>query len=299
MSGTERPSTLMGAGWRPRARSHRDEIAGICGVASEVAPLRDVLLAWPPDSLAYDEPPGAWLMDERPDLPKIRRQAEAVAAAYEAEGIRVHWIRGDAPPNVIFARDLFAMTPDGAVVARMAAEQRAGEERAAAAALAAMGVPIVATPRGKATLEGADVLWMGGRVLVGTGRRTNAAGAQAVRNAVDVEVVEVEVPETAQHLLGALVPLREDLVLTVNATPGIRAALGDVREIALDSMEVRERRAANLVTMRPGVVIMPAGCPETRGVLEGEGIRCVEVDVSEYVKAAGALGCLTGIVCRA
>jgi N-dimethylarginine dimethylaminohydrolase len=43
---------------------------------------------------------------------------------------------------------------------------------------------------------------------------------------------------------------------------------------------------------------MPARCPRTRAIYEAHGIECFEVDVSEYIKAAGALGCLTGILRR-
>jgi len=280
---------------------------GRFGGACEVAPLREVLLTWPGEELRYVEEPAAWLMDGRPDLARLQAQAEAVAAAFEAEGVRVHWLRPRRrpPPNLIFARDLFFMTPEGAVLARMAAGQRAGEEAFAAEALAGLHVPILATPTGTATFEGADALWLdAAHVLVGTGRRTNAAGLALLRGVLGeqgVQVVQVEVPATSQHLLGALVFVAPGRALTLRPTPSITAALAahGVEVLAVPvSEEVLRRRAVNLVCLGPDRVLMPAGCPQTRAWLEAQGLDCREVEVGEYVLAAGALGCLTGILRR-
>ena len=223
--GTELPSTLMGAGWRGRAASHAEEIAEgriwrPYGVRSAFAPLTAVLLTWPGDELAYDAPPNDMLMARRPDLSLMRVQAESIAAAYAAAGAAVHLIRptANAPPNLVFACDLFFMTPEGAILGRMAAEQRAAEPRLCAAALAEVGVALLATPRGRATFEGADALWLApDRVLVGVGKRTNEAGFQLVRAVLaemGVTALAVDLPSTVQHLLGCVNPIDHDLVVS-------------------------------------------------------------------------------------
>jgi len=43
---------------------------------------------------------------------------------------------------------------------------------------------------------------------------------------------------------------------------------------------------------------MPAGCPRTRPVYQAAGIECVEVEIGELRKAAGGMGCLTGVLSR-
>src|SRR5204863_9166868 len=128
-----------------------------CGYRSEVAPLREVLLGWPPDSLGDIADPAGQLMTARIDLGVLRAQAEEVAEAYWRHGVEVLVAApgGDVPPNFVFMRDLFFMTPAGAVLARTASAQRAGEERYAARALADAGYPILATVAGTATFEGA------------------------------------------------------------------------------------------------------------------------------------------------
>ena len=44
---------------------------------------------------------------------------------------------------------------------------------------------------------------------------------------------------------------------------------------------------------------MVAGVPLVQGFYEDLGITCVTVEVDELVKAAGAIGCLTGVLHRA
>lgn len=310
---TERSSTLKGAGWQARGLSHREEVAAgrawaAIGVESEVARLRRVLLTRPGPGLAYSEPPSDWLMAERPELEAMAAEAEAIAAAYARNGVAVEWIEpgAAAPPNLVFARDLFFMTPEGAVLSRMAARQRAGEERFAAAALARLGVPILATPTGHATLEGADVLWVrADLVLVGLGNRTNEAGLRVVGRVLadqGVRCVGVPLRSGVQHLLGTLNFLDRDLAVLHDADPALRGLLADegVRTLDFaDTREVTRGRALNFVTLAPREVLMPADCPVTRGRLEAEGVRCEEVALPNYLRAEGALGCLTGILRRA
>jgi N-dimethylarginine dimethylaminohydrolase len=56
--------------------------------------------------------------------------------------------------------------------------------------------------------------------------------------------------------------------------------------------------AFNFVCLGPRQILMPSGNPKTQTYYESLGIKCHTVDVSELSKAAGAIGCLTGIVER-
>ncbi|MDP2310757.1 MAG: arginine deiminase family protein [Pseudomonadota bacterium] len=306
------PSTLGGPGWEPRAATHAAEIGTVWApyaVRSHVAPLTDVLLALPGPEQEYPEDPGAWLMLDRPDLPRLRAQTESLATFYRSQGVTPHLFRPAAPkPNHLFQCDLFFMTPEGAILARMAARQRAGEERGTAEALASLGVPILLTPRGEALFEGADAMWLDERtVLVGVGKRTNHAAVRQIAPVLadmGVRVVPVEVGAGVQHLLGVVNLITPTLaaVIQPHMTPSLRDALGaaDIELIELPSdNETEDLRAMNFVTLAPGRIVMPDRCPRTMARYEAHGVECHPIDVSEYIKAAGALGCLTGILSRA
>lgn len=304
-------ATYGGPGFEFRNKTHAEDLGEhwlSCGARSSVSRLRHVLLARPPKSLAAIDDAEAWLMERIPDLAATQAAAGRLAAAWTGLGVEVSWIDTDgAPPNILFAADLFFMTAEGAIVSRLAGQARAGEERFVAAALAGLGVPILATPTGSATFEGADALWLGeDTVLVGVGLRTNSAGADLVEDVLGRQgalVVRVEMPANgAQHLLGVCTPLAEDLVLLrpQRASESLRAALGDTRCIELDEddPEVSVARGNNLVAVAPGEVLMPTGAPRLRERIEAAGVTTHAVDVSPYLDAAGAIGCATGILRR-
>ncbi len=315
LEGLEQAATFGGPGWQPRQAEHADELAqgrhwAPYRVCSEVSRLQAVLLAWPGPELDVGERPDRHLMLGRVSVPAIQRQAQAIAAFFRSQGVRVHLHRPASapPPNYVFMRDLFMMTPQGAVLGRPAGIQRAGEERWAAEALALAGVPILRTLTGRATFEGADALWLRpDLVLLATGLRTNERGAAQVTEVLNQQGVQVErlvLPATGiQHLLGMVTPLDFDLA-AVHGGKADEPTLRRLGELGLDCLvlqpddELLHRRSNNFVALAPREVVMPAGCPRTRALFEERSVTCHELDVGEYVKAAGALGCLTGILAR-
>ena len=58
-------------------------------------------------------------------------------------------------------------------------------------------------------------------------------------------------------------------------------------------------RAFNFVTLGPRRILMPAGNPASQAFYESLGITCVTTPTHELAKAAGAVGCLTGVLRRA
>ncbi|NIR61738.1 MAG: amidinotransferase, partial [Gammaproteobacteria bacterium] len=65
-----------------------------------------------------------------------------------------------------------------------------------------------------------------------------------------------------------------------------------------DQDEAESNKALNVVTLGPRRILMPAGNPLARGFYESLGVEVVETPMTELRKAAGAVGCLTGVVAR-
>jgi N-dimethylarginine dimethylaminohydrolase len=207
----------------------------------------------------------------------------------------------------MFVADLLFMTPEGAILGRPASTVRAGEERWIARRLAAMGIPILRSVRGRGTFEGADAAWIDpGTVLLATGLRTNTDGARQVTATLQelgVEVVPVGLSHAAMHLMGYLRLADRDLAV---AWPGrvpfaaIEALQErDFRILFLpDEQEAERGMALNFVTLGPGRILMAAGNPITQAFYNDVGIDCQTVPIDELTKAAGGIGCLTGIVER-
>ncbi|UCE96139.1 MAG: amidinotransferase [Candidatus Bathyarchaeota archaeon] len=301
-----------GEGWSPRIESLRQEIGKVwesCGVDSEWSPLKGVLMHQPgPEIEAITDANNALMIDV-PKLALARQQHDALVEIYRKSGISVFYVEPhDIPsPNMMFVADLFFMTPEGAILARPASTVRAGEERFIAQKLAELGIPILRCVRGKGVFEGADASWIDSNtLLIGTGLRTNAEGATQVTSLMkemDVEVVRVGLPYGAMHLMGTLRFVDRDLAVSWR-TRIPYAAVKTLRDHGFtvsfipNEEEAIYGMALNFVTLEPNKIVMPDGNPRTQSFYENMGIKCETVKLAELHKAAGGIGCLTGILRR-
>src|SRR5262249_57441531 len=125
----------------------------------------------------------------------------------------------------------------------------------------------------------------------------------AVRE-VGVEGIVVDMPGGTMHLMGMLrIPDRDLAIawpgrLAVTAVEALRAR--GYRVLFLPEGATAERNTAlNFVTLGPGRIMMAEGYPIFERFFEKAGIACRTTPVGELRKAAGGLGCLTGILERA
>jgi arginine deiminase len=301
-----------GQGWSPRTTSLRQEIGSIwgrCGVTSEWSPLQEVLLHRPGKELEASAAPNEVQMLDPIDLYRAQSQHDALARAYQRSGVRVHYVQpaSTPPPNLLFVADLMLMTPEGAILGRPASTIRAGEELFVARRLAELGIPILCSVRGTGTFEGADAAWLSPEtVLLARGLRTNTEGAAQVTSILremDVQVVQVDLPPGTMHLMGQLRFADRNLAIAwPNRLPGAAAEALENYGYALahipDETEAIRGMALNFVTLGPRRILMAAGNPISQAFYQDWGIDCHTVQVDELAKAAGGIGCLTGVLKR-
>jgi dimethylargininase len=219
--------------------------------------------------------------------------ARAVAqhAAYERvlEDLGLHVVRIDADaglPDCCFVADVAIVLDEVAVLTRPGAPSRRGETTAVAAALAAYRpLAPLADP---ARIDGGDVLVVGRRLFVGLSNRTDAAGREALGEAVrpfGYEVVPVQM-QGCLHLKTAVTAAGADTLLVNPGWVELSAFRG------LDRIEVdpREPWAANVVRAG-GAVVAAEGFPRTADRLRARGLEVRTVDVSEFQKAEGGVTC--------
>lgn len=312
--GEAQPATFGGPGFRTRTATHDDEMRrrmywAQCGVRSEWQGLKSVLLTSPIGWQLGGRDPDAHLLLQELDPVALSEQFGRLRSFFESRGIRVHTVTGplERYPNLIFVRDLFTMTGGGAIIARTASQQRAGEERYIQKALADLGVPILFSVRGGGHFEGADLVRIDEKTaVIGLTRRTNREGAQVVADhllASGQLPTLIDLPKASQHLLGVLNFLDAGLAaVDAERVPTELVQLLRSHRIRLIELgatdELQEGRALNFVTLGPRQAVMSQGCPQTRAQLEHEGVTVAELDVSEYVKGGGGLACATGVLWR-
>jgi len=119
-----------------------------------------------------------------------------------------------------------------------------------------------------------------------------------------VAAVKVPMPtQGVQHLLGVINPIDRDLV-AIRSGYLHPSLLDRLEESGIDTIdlpeheEITERGSMNFVALGPRRILMPTDCPLTRARYEAALVEVHQVDVSEYLAAAGGLGCLSGIVTR-
>ncbi len=300
-----------GEGWSPRQASHAEEIGTLwvaSGIDSEWRRLTAVLLRRPGAEIVVTDVNASQFLGAL-ELGRAQAEHDAMAATYRAEGVEVIEVP-DVPrptPNRMFCADLFVMTPEGAILARPASTVRAGEEVAVAAALAGARVPILRTLTGQATFEGADLMWLDPETsLVGRGLRTNdeaIAQIGGLMAELGCDLIAVDLPFGTMHLMGMLrIPGPDLAIAWPRRTP--HAAVIALRErgyrVAFlpDQDEAESNKALNFMTLGPNRILMPAGNPGARAFYEGLGVEVVDTPMGELRKAAGAVGCLTGVVAR-
>jgi N-dimethylarginine dimethylaminohydrolase len=307
------PSAYGGPRWSRRNTLLLEEIGklwGSCGVDTEWSPLKSILLHKPGEELETIKDPDKVQMLMLPEPYKARKQHDELARAYLDEGIKVHYVNPlqTPSPNQMFVADLLFMTPEGAILSRPASTVRAGEEIHVARRLAELKIPILRTVRGGGTFEGADAMWINpDRVLVGRGHRTNLKGASQVASTLeemDKDVVQVDLPVGTMHLMGTLRIADKDLAISwptrtpYKAVETLKEEGYDVLFIP-DQSEAQKGMSLNFVTVAPRRILMSEGNDITRNFYEDTGIKCKTIKIDELIKAAGGIGCLTGILERA
>lgn len=279
-------------------------------VSSEVGKLRDVLLRRPGKEIENIGDPATWRWREAMDPVKAREQHDALAEIYRAHGVNVHYVENQREdrPNAVFMRDTVLGTPEGVILCRHALRVRRGEERAVAATLAQLGVPIVKTVNGSGVFEGACALWVDREtIILGTGVRANAEGVrqveQELRNMGVTNIIYFQIPFGHAHLDGLIniVDKKKAIIFPWQTPYDVWFALKQKGFTFIEAPSIEEVKlgmAINVVALEPGLVLMPKGNRLTKRALERAGVEVIEVDVSELMKGFGALHCMSAFLRR-
>ena len=279
------------------------------GAQSMVAPLREVLVKRPDAAFghAYREPAHGFL---RPvDLPRAQAEHDAFVDLLRRLGVIVHELGVETiDPDLVYTFDASLVTDRGVIQLRSGKPNRRGEESVHAAWLEAKGIPVLGAIEAPGTVDGGDTFWIDPETLcIGRTLRTNQAGGEQLAAIWGGETRVFDVPygdgpAKLIHLLSLISPVADDLVVVY--LPLLPVGLWQLlQERGIGLVEVPreefESLGPNVLTVRPGVVIMAAGNPITAGRLRGQGVEVHEVPLDEVgVNGSGGPTCLTRPILR-
>ncbi len=225
------------------------------------------------------------------DVAQARAQHAEYCDALRAAGVVVEMLPADERyPDGCFVQDPAVVIRGQAVVGRMGAPTRRGEEAAVSAALARrFPLAHIAAP---GTLEGGDVLVLPDKVVIGLTARTNQAGIAQLVVALSgltplLPVYSVAVSDYL-HLLSAVTYVGRNTLLAVEAYAEHPLFAG----LDVIVMPPEEAYAVNALGLGERVIV-PAGYPQAADLLRSRGFVVLPVPVSEFAKADGGITCLS------
>ncbi len=193
-------------------------------------------------------------------------------------------------PDSVFVEDTALCLPEGAIIMRPGAPARLGEAACMKPHLETF-YNEVKTINGPGFIEGGDILTTEREILVGTSKRTTPEGIAELRALTSdwgYKVREVETPPGILHFKTDCSLLDEETILSTKRL----AASGCFEGYKVIHTAEGEEACANAVRFN-NLVIMPAGFPQTREVVEQAGYSVQSIGNCEAAKLDGGMSCLS------
>ena len=222
------------------------------------------------------------------DLEKANDQWDSYVETLNACG----WQTVEVEPrddlaDSVFIEDTVVMLGKTAVITSPGAEARAEEILATEKTVRDLGLTVerISQP---GTLDGGDVLKVGGTIYVGRGGRTNGEGIRqfrAIASKLGYTVVAVPVTK-ALHLKTAVTALPDGTIIGYEP-------LVDNTALFPRFQPVPEAHGTAVVVLAPDLLLMSSAAPKTAVLLQDLGYNVVTVDISEFEKLEGCVTCLS------
>jgi N-dimethylarginine dimethylaminohydrolase len=236
--------------------------------------------------------------DDPANIELAQKQWRSLVEAIESAGGAVETIAGHPDlPDMVFTANLGVMAGNQFVPASMKHAERRREPELAGYWADGNGRDITHISPDVGSFEGmGDALPFGSRFIAGYGPRSTQTAWTALSEATGWPVTMVELPDDRfYHVDLVFSPLsdRHALIAPLGLTAESLAVLEAIvpEPILLTDEEATSFSANSIVV--DGTVIMPACSDRLRGILMALDFEVVVLDLSEFLKAGGAVRCLT------
>jgi dimethylargininase len=188
-------------------------------------------------------------------------------------------------PDSCFVEDNVVIYQSKAIITRMGAMSRRGEEEAIYQVLKDYkSVKRIEKP---STIEGGDVIHLSNKLISGLTQRTNEAGINDTKRWLGIPIDIIEDPEIV-HLKSYITYVGNNYVVT---TPQYEnhQVLDQFNKINISPNELY---GANTLTIGD-IVVISKNNPILEEDLKNNGFDTISLDMSEFEKCEGALTCLS------
>ena len=279
------------------------------GARSMTAPLREALVHRPDTAFGAAFDTRAHGFRHPVDLSTAQREHDAYVELLARLGVTVHHLDAETDdPDLVYTFDPLLVTDAGSITLRPRKPNRADEPALVEAWTTSHGIPVRGRIEPPGTVEGGDTLWLRPDLFcIGRSFRTNDAGARQLATLVggDVRIFDLPYwrgPDELVHLLSVISPVTEELAVVY--PPLLPAGLWDLlAELAIATITVPddeyETLGCNVLAVRPGVLVVAEGNPQTRGLLESAGCEVHTYPATEIgLNGSGGPTCMSLPVLR-
>jgi len=289
----------------------------VWGIDNDVGQIRSILVHRPGPEMeivdptrriaeigSFGDPKSGWYFqsDTPPNIAAMQRQHDGMVAVFQKAGIEVHHVEGVDGTRLksTYTRDPLIMVKGGAIVCRMGARIRRGEELAITRTLAKIGIPILRTISGTGIMEGGSFAWINSKTAaIGVGIRVNREGAEQVGEVLKrqgVDLLIVDLPGYDIHLDVSFLMIDRDLAL-VNPFGLPYAFLEELKARGLRLIELNPADDSwinNSLAIAPGKLLMPEGASNrTFDTLAKHGVSWTVLPFDANHKNGGGIHCST------
>jgi len=253
---------------------------------------------------SFGDPEEGWYLqsDTIPDLADMQANHDALARTLRDEGVEVYMVEGVTGNRFksCYTRDSSFAIKGGAIVCRLAAKMRRGEELAITRTLAGLGMPILRTVHGTGLMEGGSFAWINSKnAVIGRSIRVNDEGIAQVCEVLSRQGVELTVADLGGysiHIDGAFLMVDVDLAL-IDAGSLPYSFIEKLRALKVRTIEITPEDngwIVNSLAVRPGRIVMPEGASErTRDELARNGVEMIELPYGHMHPNGGGIHCST------
>jgi len=287
------------------------------GLDNDVGRIRSILMHRPGPEMAVVDPTKrierigsfgdidkGWYFqsDTLPPVTEMQAQHDALVKALTAHGVEIHHMKGVDGGRLksCYTRDPLIMVKGGAIVCRMGARIRRGEELAVTRTLAEIGVPVLRTLSGTALMEGGSFAWINPQTaVIGCGIRVNREGAEQVGEVLKrqgVELIVVDLVGYDIHIDGSFLMIDRDLALVdpFGLPYSFLERLKDLKIRTIEITPADNKWIINSLAVAPGELIMPEGATNrTLDELAKHGVRWTVLPFDRMQLNGGGIHCST------
>ena len=291
------------------------------GCDNDVGTLRMVMMQPPTEQMmnaeprfgaapenSVGDPDEGWYWDfgvcpPRQELPLGAMQAQhaQLVKTLENEGVTVVYPEAVSGGRFsCYTRDSVIAVPGGAIVTRLAAQQRQGEERWASAAVTSVGMPIIRTITGTGLMEGGSFAWLNpSTAAIGRSNCVNDEGIRQVREILSPQGIDLVIADLSMHEIhidGSVLMIDVDLAL-VNPSLLPYSFLEELRSRQIRIVPLNDDDdpwIVNGLAISPGRILLPEGASDsTMAALEENNIQVITLPYDQMQLNGGCIHCST------